>query len=708
MTLNPILQNLNMLVKSQTDKNIKERIIKLASQINELRFRYHVLDDPAITDEIYDSLTQELIELESKYPQFKLKNSPTQRVGGVALDKFEKVRHENRMLSLNDAFNEQDMRDWEERIRKILPNEKFNYFVEVKFDGLAVSLRYKKGELSIAATRGDGYIGENVTQNAKTIHSIPLELLARINLKPLILVPSSTNLIEIRGEVVMKKQIWRELNKQNEKEGKTLFANTRNAAAGSMRQLDPKFTAGRKLDYFAYDILEMEMDSEKFEVSSHESKHEVLETLGFKTFKKFSKVCRTLDEVIDFYKEIKKIRNKLPFGIDGIVVSVNQTDVFKRLGVVGKAPRGMIAYKFPAEQVTTVVENIFVNVGRTGKLTPVAALRPVFVSGTTVSRATLHNEDEIKRLDVRIGDTVVIQRAGDVIPDVVEVLIQLRTGKEKKFVMPKTCPVCKEPVKRRFTRLPRRHGGQVGFKESVDYYCVNNNCPTRNLRAMEHFVSAFEIYTIGPKILERFKDEGLINDVVDLFYLKKEDIQSLEQFGEKSAENIITSILSRKEVTLPKFIYALGIPHVGEETAFDLAKRFGSIEKIMAASLEELKAIHDIGDVVAQSLFDWMQSKNNRQLIKRLIDAGIKIEKIKVEKTPLTDKSIVVTGTLNTLSREEAKVAIRKAGGNWVSSVSKNTDYVVVGENPGSKATKAEQFGIRILSEKELLKLIGK
>jgi DNA ligase (NAD+) len=653
-------------------KSIKQRMEKLASQVNDLRFRYHVQDDPTVTDEIYDSLTQELLELEADYPQFKMKNSPTGRVGGMALDKFEKIKHNHRMLSLTDAFSFEEVQEWEVRIQKILPQAKFDYFCELKFDGLAISLRYKAGELEIAATRGDGFIGENVTQNIKTIQSVPLEL-------------SFTKDFEVRGEAIMTKEVWAALNKQQEKEDKPLYANTRNAAAGSIRQLDPKMTASRKLQYYAYDIIS------DFGQKTHEEVHEKLKELGFKA-STYQKHAKSLKEVHEFFQQIEKVRKHLPFGIDGIVVSVNNLETFHRLGVVGKAPRGMIAFKFLPEQVTTIVEDIGVQVGRTGKLTPVAHLRPVFVSGTTVSRATLHNEDEIKRKDVRIGDTVVIQRAGDVIPEVVEVLTKMRTGKEKKFAMPKACPVCKETAQRK----------------GVDWFCVNVQCPTKNLRAMEHFVSAFDIYTVGPKILKRFKDEGLISDVVDLFHLKKEDVQSLERFGEKSAENIVNSIQQHKKITLPKFIYSLGIPHVGEETGFDLAQRFGSVQAIMDASMDEINAISNIGAVVAKSVFDWFELKANKELVKNLIKAGIKIETIKIKKTALSGKSVVVTGSLETLSRDEAKEAVREAGGDWVGSVSKNTDYIVVGDSPGSKATKAEKLGLKIINEKEFLKLLGK
>lgn len=657
------------------DEEIKIRMEKLVKQINHLRYRYHVLDDPSVTDEVYDSLTHELAALEEKYPQLKSKNSPTQRVGGKALDKFTKVTHKARMLSLNDAFSEKEVKDWEERVKKLLPKEKWGYFCELKFDGLAMSLNYSRGELSLAATRGDGYVGEDVTNNVRTVQSVPLVLDQPLDL-------------EVRGEVIMSRATWEKLNEENLGVGRPAYANTRNAAAGSIRQLDPKIAASRRLEFYAYDIIT------NLGQKTHEEVHAKLKELGFKT-SKHQRAAKTLDEVFEFYREVEKNRSKLPFGIDGIVVSVNDLEKFRRLGVVGKAPRGAVAFKFQPEQATTVVENIFVNVGRTGKLTPVAMLKPVFVSGTTVSRATLHNEEEVKRKDIRIGDTVVVQRAGDVIPEVVQSLPDLRSGKEKKFKMPLACPVCKTPVERRSSEL-------------VDYFCPNRSCPTKNLRSMEHFVSAFEIYTIGPKILERFKDEGLISEVVDLFYLKKEDIQTLPRFGEKSAENIVNSIRDHKKITLPKFIYALGILHVGEETAFDLAQRFGSVEKLMSALLAELESIPNIGEVVAKSVFEWFSNKTNRDLVSSLLKAGVTIEKVRVRETPLSGKSIVVTGSLETMSRDEAKEAVREAGGDWVASVSKNTDFLVAGEKAGSKLGKAQKLGVKIIGEKEFLNLLGK
>jgi DNA ligase (NAD+) len=653
--------------------DIKKRIKKLTQEINSLRFRYHVLDDPAVTDEIYDSLTQELLALEKEYPQLKLKNSPTSRVGGQALNKFEKVDHKTRMLSLTDAFDEQGMRDWEVRLKKILPHVKLDYFCEVKLDGLAISLAYDEEGLQIAATRGDGLIGENVTNNIRTIHSVPLAL--------------DVNDVEVRGEAVMPKKVLETLNKAQNKAGKPEYANTRNAAAGSIRQLDPKITAGRKLQYYAYDLIS------DLGQKTHEEAHQKLKDLGFK-ISEHQKSCKNLDEVFEFYKKIIKLRDKLPYGIDGLVVIVNNVEILKRLGVVGKAPRGMIAYKFPPEQVTTAVEDIIVQVGRTGKLTPVAKLRPVFVGGTIVSRATLHNQDEIQRLGVRIGDTVVIQRAGDVIPDIVEVLTKLRTGKEKKFAIPRTCPICGSKI--------------VKNKGEVDHKCSNKNCFAQQIRGIHHFASkgAFDIVGAGPKVLDKFVEVGLIKDVADIFTLKKEDIEILERFAEKSADNIIQSIQDAKKITLPKFIYALGILHVGEETAFDLAQRFGSIEKLAKASAADINAVSNIGEVVAKSTYEWFNNKKNQELLKNLTVNGVMIENVKIKKTPLFGQSMVVTGSLETLSREEAKKVIRESGGNWVSSVSKNTDYVVVGENPGNKADKAKKLGIKILTEKEFLNLL--
>lgn len=655
-------------------KKTRERSDSLRKVIEYHNELYHTHDRPEITDEAYDALVRELEEIETKYPELVTINSPTQRVGSRVLEKFEKVEHQVPQWSFNDAFTEEDIKAFDERVKKILGVSP-EYTAELKIDGLKVVLSYKKGILETAATRGDGKIGENVTNNIYTIKSIPKKLSVPISLIA-------------EGEIFMPKSAFLKLNRERKGRGEALFANPRNVAAGSVRQLDPVITRERNLDSFVYDISYIEGAKEP---NTQLEELQALKRLGFSVNSHFI-LFKNIDQVINYWKKWERKKDKEGYLLDGVVVKVNEKKFQNILGYTGKAPRFGIAFKFKAEQAATIVEDIGVQVGRTGKLTPVAHLKPVFVAGTTVSRATLHNEDEIERLDVHIGDTVVIQRAGDVIPDVVEVLVNLRKGKEKKFSIPKICPVCKTPVVRR----------------GVDSFCVNDDCPAKNIRAMEHFVSAFNIYTVGPKVLKRFKDEGLISDVVDLFKLRKEDIQSLERFGEKSAENIVNSIQEHKKVTLAKFVYALGIPHIGEETAFDLAERFGTIESLMEAREEDLNAIPNIGGVIATSVMEWFGKSANRKLVKDLIKSGVEIERFKVRKTNLSGKSIVVTGALQGMSREEAKESVRQAGGNWVSSISKNTDYIVVGDNPGSKADKALELGVKVLSEDEFKRLLEK
>ncbi len=662
----------------------KKRIEKLRDQIEELRYRYHVLNDPGVTDDVKDSLEKELKELEHAFPEFADPNSPTNRVAGKPLPKFVKVQHEHRMLSLNDVFSVDELRAWETRIKKLLPaNEKISYFAELKLDGLAVSLIYEDGALVRGATRGDGFIGEDITQNLRTIEAIPLRLRKKI-----------LGRVEVRGEALMPRKVLAALNTQQEKEGKPLFANTRNAAAGSLRQLDSALTATRKLDFMGWDIIMPEGQ----ELPTHAQEHAMLVELGFKVPKEQG-TCKTVVEVESFIERVEKIREKYPYGTDGVVVSVNETKLYNRLGVIGKAPRYMVAFKYPAEKATTTVKDIIVNVGRTGVLTPVALFNPTSVAGSTVSKATLHNMDQIERLDLKIGDTVIIQKAGDVIPEVVEVLSKLRTGKEKQFRMPAKCPVCESPVERRIIGS--------GKTSSAAYYCTNPNCLAKNQRGMEHFVNAFEIYTVGPKIITRFKDEGLISDAADLFILEKGDIEGLERFGEKSAENIIQSIADHREISLARFLYALGIMNVGEQTSEDVAEHFGTLEKIMTASVDEINSIENIGPIVSQSLFDYFHRKENLHYIEKLLKNGVHIKKqAKKVAGKLTGKTFVITGTLETLSRDEAKAKIKALGGHATESVSKSTSYVVVGEAPGSKASKAEKLGVAILNEKQFLKLI--
>ena len=669
-------------------KEAENRIKKLRGEIAKLRNEYHVLDNPSVTDDVYDSLSRELRALITKYPEFDDPNAPENRVGGRPLEKFIKVKHKIRMTSLNDVFSEQELFDWKNRVKRLLPTSfVFKYFCEVKFDGLAVSLIYEKGKFVRGSTRGDGLIGEDITENLKTIQSIPMQLNSPF-----------PEFIEVRGEALMSKKTLIFLNKKNEKEGKQLFANTRNAAAGSLRQLDSKLTAERKLDFFAYDIAEMKEDFKKNlgTPETHSEKHSLLKKLGF-WVDGHEEICKNINEVINFIRKFEKIRPNFPYGTDGVVISVDDLKLQETLGIVGKAPRYMAAFKYPAERATTTIKDIKVNVGRTGVLTPLAIFEPTLVAGSTVSKATLHNMDQIARLDVRIGDTVVIEKAGDVIPKVVEVLPKMRTGKEKKFHIPEKCPVCG-------TKVAKKIGPD---KTSVAYYCTNPKCPAKNERFLEHFITAFEIYELGPKILRRFKDEGLITDAADIFTLNKEDIAPLERFGEKSAENIVKEIGIKKKIPFSKFLWALGILHVGEETARDLADNFGTLEKLKKASLEEINDIENIGPAVSESIYNFFRDKNNLNFIEKLLKNGVVLEKVQ-KKTEGKFKGLVfvLTGTLSTLSRELAKEKIINLNGKVSGSVSKNTSYVVAGEEAGSKLTNAQKLGVKVINEQEFLKML--
>lgn len=670
-----------------TKLEAKNRIEKLRLEIEELRYRYHVLDDPKVTDDVYDSLSRELRQLEEQFPELQDPYSPTNRVGGKPLDKFTKVQHAGRMLSLNDAFSKEELEAWETRIKKLLPAKiDLEYFCELKLDGLAVSLIYEDGLFVRGATRGDGLVGEDITQNLKTIQSIPLKLKSPYPKK-----------VEVRGEAVMSKKVWQTLNQKQAKEDKPFFANTRNAAAGSLRQLDPSLAAERHLDFFAWDVITGARDKGLgTSLKTHAEEHVLMRQLGFKV-DKHEKVCKNLSEVEHYIDSLEKIRKDFPYGTDGVVISVNQTSLHPVLGVVGKAPRYMVAYKYPAERATTQVLDIKVNVGRTGVLTPLAIFKPTLVAGSTVSKATLHNADQIERLGIKIGDTVVIQKAGDVIPEVVEVLTKMRNGKEKVFNMPKKCPVCDSLVEQRKTE----------GRSSVAYFCSNLHCPAKNQRGMEHFVNAFEIYTVGPKIIARFKDEGLISDAADLFSLEENDFSGLERFGEKSAENIIKSIQEHKSISLARFIYALGILNVGEQTSEDLANYFGSLDKLKNSSLDEINAIENIGPIVSKSVHDYFRHKENIKFIDKLLKNGVSIEnpELKTKNSKLSGKTFVITGSLDSMSRDEAKKKIKALGGKVSSSVSKLTDFVVVGSEPGSKYDKALSLGVKILEEKEFTKL---
>ena len=677
----------------------KKRIEKLKEEINHHRYMYHVLDKLEISDAAFDTLKNELEELELQYPDLVTPDSPTQRVGGEALDEFKKVEHAVPMLSLNDAFGQEEIKAWEERIQKLVPQAKIDYFCELKLDGLAVSLVYKNGLFVRGATRGNGLIGEDVTQNLKTIESIPLRLRqpteselkkAGLGGQQIKKVLSSVEhgQIEVRGEAILTKKVFEELNRKYKKEGKALLANPRNGAAGSIRQLDSKITASRQLDFYTYAVIS-ELGQE-----THEQEHQIAKAIGFKTIPE-NRYCKNLEEVIKFHEHWAANRERLPFECDGVVVVVNDESLYKKLGVVGKAPRYMEAYKFSGKEATTIVEGIIVNVGRTGALTPVAVLKPVKVGGVTISHASLHNMDEIERLGVKIGDTVIVRRAGDVIPDVVQVLTKLRSGKERNFHMPKTCPMC---------------GGRVERIEGeVAYRCANKNCYAVNRRRLMHFVSkgAMDIEGLGEKIIDHLMREGLIRDPSDIYKLQECDLVPLERFAEKSAQNLIEAISKSKAVAFSRFINALGILHVGEETAIDLANHFGSITKLRQASLQDLNAISNIGEVVAKSIYEWFGNEKNKKLLDRLLrQVKIVNPKVQHKKQTLKGLTVVLTGELENLSREQARQAIREHGGDVSSSVSAKTDLVVAGSEPGSKYEKAKELGVKIIDEKEFLKLI--
>jgi len=663
----------------------KTRIEKLRKLIDQYRYEYHVLDKPSVSDAVNDSLKHELQELEDRFPDLITPDSPTQRIGGEPLDKFKKVTHKTRMLSLIDAFSFDELKEWVERDKRTLGMSelKTDFFTELKMDGLAVSLTYKNGNLSVGATRGDGTIGEDVTNNLKTIEAIPLHL--RRDSKYY----GQAKKVElvVRGEIYMSKSAFEKVNREQKKGGGATFANPRNASAGSVRQLNPKITANRELSFVAWSM------ETYLEQKFHHQEHEIMQDLGFRVIKE-NKLCHSLNEVEKFKEEIEKKREKLDFQIDGIVGGVDDDRLFDRLGVVGKAPRGQIAYKFAPEQATTIVKNIIVQVGRTGKLTPVAVFKSTLVAGSTISRATLHNEDEMNKKDIRIADTVVIQKAGDVIPEVVSVIKKLRPSNAKKFVFPKRCPICGSKV----VRVP----GEAAHR------CTNKNCFAKQKRQIQHFVSkgGMDIEGLGPKIIEQLIKEGLIKHEGDLYKITEDDLKPLERFAEKSAENLVESIKNSKKVPLGRFIYALGILNVGEETAYDLASRFGTLEKIESVSLDELEKVQDIGFVVAKSIFNYFRDHRNLEKIKDLIDSGVRIEAQKQIKSQIKGLTFVITGGLKGYSREGAKQAIRERRGEVHETVTKDTDYVILGSEPGSKYDKAKRLGTKIITEEQFKNLL--
>ncbi|MBU4348662.1 NAD-dependent DNA ligase LigA [Patescibacteria group bacterium] len=698
---------------------VKKRIEKLKKIIEKYRYAYHVLDKSLVSDDVLDSLKKELFDLENQYPKFITSNSPTQRVGGEPIKEFNKVEHKEPMVSLNDAFSEEDMQAWLERLenyfgKNISVNPRLDqrksaslFYCELKLDGLAVELYYENKIFKQGSTRGNGLIGEDITQNLKTVEAIPF-VLDDSNAK--IKIPKK---LIVRGEVFLSKKEFNRINKEQEKKGDKVYANPRNVAAGSVRQLDSKVTASRKLDSFIYDLISSADELEKLGIKTHEEKHEVLKSWGFK-INSHNKSANNLDEVFKFQNYWNGInRKKLDYEIDGIVVLINNNYVYENAGIVGKSPRAGIAFKFSPKEAETIVENIKIQVGRTGVLTPVAVLRPVNVGGTTITHATLHNYDEIKRLDVRIGDTVIISRAGDVIPKISKVLKDLRPKKAEEIKTPKVCPI---------------DGAKVR-KEGVFLKCSNKNCGGRHKKALYHFVSrgAFNLEGMGPKIINNFIDEGLINDASDIFTLKEGDIVVLKRFAEKSAKNIVEEINAKKEIKLARFIYSLGIGHVGEETSQLLASQVISkyknqiflagqakikindiINFFLNISIEDLQKLPDIGPKVAESIYIWFYDKRNINLLKKMEETGVKIEieKQKKNNNKLKGLSFVLTGGLEMMSRDEVKEKIRNLGGSTSESVSKKTSYVVAGVKPGSKAEKAKQLGIKILTEREFSELL--
>lgn len=664
-----------------------ERITKLRELINDYRYHYHVLDESIMSEAAADSLKHELSQLEAAFPELVTTDSPTQRVAGAPLPGFKQLQHSSRMLSLNDVFDEAEVVAWKERITKLLPEDvRLEYFADIKMDGLACALVYQDGVLQQGITRGDGFVGEDVTANVRTIDSIPLSL--RTNKK---LALFSHGRTEVRGEIVMYKDDFEALNKRRQTEGKPLFANPRNTAAGTIRQLDPKLVMERPLHFRAYDLLR-DNDSE---IPTYAYAYKTLRSLGFLANDK-AKVLPSTKAIIDYANQWEEWRHQLPFNTDGLVVKVNDRALYRRLGVVGKAPRGAIAYKYAAEQATTKVKDIFVSIGRTGAATPVAMLEAVVVAGSTVQMATLHNESEVARKDIRIGDTVIVHKAGDIIPEVVEPLLKLRDGSEKPFKMPSHCPECN-------TKL-------VKYKaEDAVWRCPNEACPSRAWKRIEHFASksALDIEGLGEKNVIALMAADLISDPADIYKLKAEAIMQLERFAEVSANKLVTAIQAKKQPPLSRFIYGLGIRHIGTQTAIDLANNFRTLEAIAQATIDELSEVEGIGDVVAESVVEWFSEPRNQRLLTKFNNLDVHPQAVKHVGGPLSGQNFVITGTLDTMGREQAAEKIRALGGTFQSSLGKDTTYLVVGHNVGAtKLAKAAKLGTKQLTEADLIKLL--
>lgn len=657
----------------------KQRIQELHELLNRYNYEYHVLDQPTVPDAEYDRLMNELIKIEEAFPELKTQDSPTQRVGGQVLDAFQKVEHRTPMLSLGNAFDEQDLRDFDRRIRQAVGDD-FSYVCELKIDGLAISLLYEDGYLVRGATRGDGTIGEDITENLKTIRSIPLRVKDPVTM-------------EVRGEAFMPRKSFEKLNEAKIQNEELPFANPRNAAAGSLRQLDPKIAAKRNLDIFVYAMT----DAGEQEVEAHSESLDLLDHLGFKTNKERQK-CATIEEVLAYIENWQEKRPSLAYDIDGIVIKVDAFEQQIELGTTAKSPRWAIAYKFPAEEVVTTLKDIELTVGRTGVITPTAILEPVQVAGTTVQRASLHNEDLIREKDIRIGDQVVIKKAGDIIPEVVNVITEKRTGEEQEFTMPTHCPECESEL----VRLE----GEVALR------CINPSCPAQIREGLIHFVSrnAMNIDGLGEKVITQLFKVELIKDVADLYELTKEQLIELERMGEKSADNLLKAIEASKENSLERLLFGLGIRHVGAKAAKTLAQQFDTMDKLQKATYDELVTINEIGDKMADAIVTYFSQEEVQELLSELQEAGVNMtykgpKPVNVEESDsvFAGKTIVLTGKLEELGRSEAKAEIEALGGKVTGSVSKKTDLVIAGEDAGSKLAKANELGIEVWDEARLL-----
>lgn len=672
-----------------TEKEAKKRIDSLIKEIEKHSFLYHTKDAPEISDEAYDALLKELGHLEEKFPKLKRLDSPTQKVGGKILEGFEKVRHTVPQWSYDNIFNFEEILAWEKKVNRFiekaggLQDDKLDYIVELKIDGLKVVLTYDGGEFILGATRGDGEVGEDITENLKMVRNIPNKI------------KDKRNFVAV-GEAWIKKSDLEKINKERERDGLPKYANPRNLAAGTLRQLDTSVVAKRNLQTFIYDIEFPNLSIDR-KIKTHKEELDFLKSLGFNVNKDY-KLCKNAKEIEDFYKSWVHKKESQEYGIDGVVIKINSKRICETLGYTAKSPRFGVAYKFPAEEVTTVVEDIVVQIGRTGALTPVAHLKPVSVAGSTVSRATLHNQDEIDRLDVRIGDTVIIRKAGDIIPEVVSVLKDLRTGKEKKFSI-------EDFAKRHKWEIVKE---RVGKNDSAAWYIKDKNLPAIRLENLIHFVSkkGMNIVGLGEKIVEFLVEEGMVTERKDIFELKFGDIEGYEGFKEKSINNLLNSIKNSRDVELSKFIFSLGIRHVGEETAELLAKRFKTINNLRKATVEDLEKIDGVGDVVARSVVSWFANKDNSLELDGLLQYVKPKHSDEATSLKLLGKVFVLTGTLSNMSRDEAKERIKASGGKVSSSVSKNTDYVVVGADPGSKFTDAQKLGVKILNENEFEKIL--